>query len=50
MWWDDYGFKSPVEEKLVTTVKMMGIQTKEKREIVTVMVGGKFWSADLITK
>jgi len=50
LWWDEYGYKSRMEEKSVTTIKMLGIKNEDKRHMLTVMVGGQFWTADLIKK
>ena len=48
LWWDDYGYKSCIEENSVTVVKMLGIKNKEQRHAHTVMIGSEFWTADLI--
>jgi len=48
IWWDSYGDKSYEEIKSTSEIKMFGMVNKEEVHTVTIMIGDKFWSANLL--
>lgn len=48
IWWDNYGDKSYEEIKSTSEIKMFGMVNKEEVHTVTIMIGDKFWSANLL--
>nr|WP_319397528.1 hypothetical protein [uncultured Carboxylicivirga sp.] len=48
IWWDDYGDKTYEEIKAVTEVKMFGMKSRDEAHTITVMLGDKFWSVNVI--
>nr|WP_321452696.1 hypothetical protein [uncultured Carboxylicivirga sp.] len=48
IWWDDYGDKTYEEIKAVTEVKMFGMKSRDEAHTITVMIGDKFWSVNVI--
>ncbi|MDB4334805.1 hypothetical protein OAA06_00445 [bacterium] len=48
LWWDDFGDKSYEETNATTVIKMFGMENKEVVHNVTITVGDKYWSANLL--
>ena len=48
IWWDNYGDKSYEEIKSTSEIKMFGMVNKEEVHTVNIMIGDKFWSANLL--
>lgn len=48
VYWDDYGDKSYEEIKAISVVKLFGMTQKEEIHSINIMVGDRFWNANLI--
>lgn len=48
IWWDDHGDKEYEEIKSNSEVKFMGMVQKEETHSITITVGDKFWSLNLL--
>ncbi|MBI9071639.1 MAG: hypothetical protein JEY94_08565 [Melioribacteraceae bacterium] len=48
LWWDDYGDKSCELEKSTTTTKMFGIESTDKKNMLTIIVKDRYWVIDYL--